>query len=324
MKNLLLILFTLFTLNSFSQTYFPFPDSIGIWRQASFVPADMSHTHMKGFPYALYINGDTTINTNVYHKLFRSDSTYNIDTSNSIYMGALREINKKIYFHTDSVTANHLFSWYFCNLTINPNYTSYNSELLLYDFDVSIGDTVFYPHIDSSFMVISSIDSILINNQFRKKYNYSFSTYNTSLSCGWMAGNSYVEGIGNISSGLLSHWYSYFENSEQLSCFEDDEVFYSNVTDCTNPLLSVNENTEALNLKFYPNPTSEKLYLEFSNINQNEKLEISFFDISGKKIYSTTLNQSEHIDVSNFKKGLYLLKINTGGKLLKSTFISIH
>tara|TARA_B100000809_G_C15111212_1_gene520689 strand:+ start:924 stop:1763 length:840 start_codon:yes stop_codon:yes gene_type:complete len=274
MKKILLILSTLFTLNSFSQTYFPFPDSLGIWRQASFVPADVSHTHIKGYPYVLYINGDTTISTYVYHKLFISDSTYNFDSSNSKYYGAIREDNKKIYFHPDS-TYNAIHYYPFCNAT--P--LNFNDEFLLYDFGVTLGDTVFYPAFDSTFIIITSVDSILIQNDFRKKYSYSI---HTNASFCWGAGN-YTEGIGSNQSGLFSHIIGYFENSEGLSCFEDVEVFYSNVTDCTNPLLSVNENTEALNLKVYPNPTTNKLFIETTGLAQNEKIEISFFDISGKK-----------------------------------------
>jgi hypothetical protein len=193
---------------------------------------------------------------------------------------------------------------------------------LLYDFNVNIGDTVFYPHIDSTSILINSIDSVQINNQFRKKYNYSKLSQN---SCGGFGNNSsYVEGIGNINLGLLSLWISFFESHEQLSCFEDDEVFHTNVVDCTNPLLSVNKSFKHIDLKIYPNPTSEKLYIEFSDFNPNEKLEASFFDFSGKKIYSLTLNQSDYIDVSSLKKGLYLLKINLESKQIKSTLITIQ
>jgi len=82
------------------------------------------------------------MNSNIHNKLYRSHGAYTIDTRNSVYIGAIRDVNKKIYFQPDSVAANHLFTEYFCNSFLPP-YTSYNSELLLYDFDVSIGDTGF-------------------------------------------------------------------------------------------------------------------------------------------------------------------------------------
>ncbi|MDG1476473.1 MAG: hypothetical protein P8Q14_04960, partial [Vicingaceae bacterium] len=136
MKKILFILFIFFSLNSYSQTYFPFPDSAGIWRQASISGAG-DPWNPTTTPYSLFINGDTTINSNIYNKLYRSLSTYNIDTSTSFYIGALREVNRKIYFHPDSTAANNIFlNLYFCNNVSHPNYTSYNSELLLYDFDV--------------------------------------------------------------------------------------------------------------------------------------------------------------------------------------------
>ncbi|MDG1476832.1 MAG: T9SS type A sorting domain-containing protein, partial [Vicingaceae bacterium] len=192
--------------------------------------------------------------------------------------------------------------------------------LLLYDFDVSIGDTVFQIHLDSSFIIINSIDSILINNQYRKKYNFSLSSFTSPPSCGWGAGNSYVEGIGNISSGLLGHWANYFESNEKLSCFEDDEVFYSNVDNCET--VGLKENLTQNILKIYPNPTSEKLFITLSN--KNVSIAYSIFDISGKEVASSILNQSSFIDVSNFNKGLYLLKLKAEPGSSKSTLISIQ
>ena len=79
-----------------------------------------------------------------------------------------------------------------------------------------------------------------------------------------------------------------------------------------------------LKFKAYPNPTSEKLYLEFFNINQHKNLEVSFYDVLGKKAYSSNLNPSGYIDVSNLKKGLYLLKVTTKERQLKSSLISIQ
>lgn len=234
-----------------------------------------------------------------------------------MYIGALREVNRKVYFHPDTTA---YFDWYHCfsyNSSIIP---SYNTELLLYDFNVNIGDTVLYPHIDSTSILINSIDSVQINNQFRKKYNYTKLSQN---SCGGFGNNSsYVEGIGNINLGLLSLWISFFESHEQLSCFEDDEIFYSNVPNCET--VGIKKEKIASNLKVYPNPTSENLYLEFSDFNLNEKLTYSFFDISGKAVYSSTIEQSKPIDVSNLKKGLYLLKINLKNKEIKSALITIQ
>lgn len=309
MKKIFLILSILFTLNSFSQTYYPFPDSVGIWRQSS------SYTLSPGIqPNALFLDGDTIINNKSYNKLFRSHNTYNIDTNNSLYYGAIREVNKKIYFHPNSIF-NLIFVYPFCNVA--P--IDFNDEFLLYDYDVTIGDTVFYPTFDSTYIVITSIDSILIQNQFRKQYNY---TPSSSQLCNYGSNNSYVEGIGDINSGLIIHWI--FSNwiEESLNCFEDDEVFYSNVTDCAT--VGIEEEKTELEVKTYPNPVSEKLFIEFSDVNQNEPIEISFFDISGKKVYSSSLNQSESIDVSNFKKGLYLLKIQTTNGQSKSKLISIY
>lgn len=317
MKKVLLILFVLFSINSFSQTYHPFPDSVGVWRQVSTTGDPDFNPPFNRDSYSLFLNGDTILNNNTYQKLYKSESPYNIDTSSAVYIGALREINKKIYFYPDSLGLNNSVLWY-CHLHDSPSPLFYNSEALLYDFDVIIGDTVHFHHMDTTFLVINSIDSILIANQYRKKYNYFYSS--TSNCNGQGYDNSYVEGIGNINSGLLSLWIFYFENSEQLSCFEDNEIFYSNVPNCET--VGIKKEKVASNLKIYPNPTSEKLFIEFSN--KAKRVNYSIFDIAGKKVISSILSKSNSIDVSSLKKGLYLLKLKTESGQLKSTLINIQ
>jgi hypothetical protein len=51
----------------------------------------------------------------------------------------------------------------------------------------------------------------------------------------------------------------------------------------------------------YPNPVSNILYLKFDNLKLAQ-----FFNLSGKVIYKTSANT---IDVSNFKKGMYFIKL---------------
>src|SRR5690606_18135488 len=106
------------------QTYYPFPDSVAIWKQtSSFYEGNDIH-------YALFMNGDTIINSNTYSKLYYSSTPNNIDTVNSLYYGAIRENNKKIYFFPDSLYNLYLNPGYtFCFTSLDP-YASFTEDVL--------------------------------------------------------------------------------------------------------------------------------------------------------------------------------------------------
>jgi hypothetical protein len=309
----------LFSLNSFSQTYFPFPDSVGVWRIRS-ENYDGNLTYYSFFDY--FLNGDTTINSTLYSKMYLSTGTQIIDTLNSGYYGALREFNKKIYFYPDSnmQTGNpqdFCYNW-------NGNSPNYSEDLLLYDFNVGVGDTVHYFHLDSSYIIINSIDSILIQGQYRKRYNHS--GLNGISSCGWFSSYSYVEGIGNITEGLFHMLRYYFEHGYYLRCFEDENILYSNVGDCsTFGGVRIEEQLDENNLTIYPNPSSSNLTIELIDINTSFKAQVYINDITGKEVYSTSISSTiNNIDVSSFKSGLYLLKIVSNNGEVKSSLVSIQ
>lgn len=324
MKKLIPILLLLFSLNSFSQTYFPFPDSAGVWRVRADNYSGPFGTLSSISFYDYFLNGDTIINSTLYSKMYRSfhGGNYIIDTANSSYYGALRELNKQIYFYPDSNmhTGNPGDFCYYWNW----NSSNYSEDLLLYDFNAGVGDTVHYFHLDSSYVIINSIDSILIQGQYRKRYHHS-GLMNFSGPCGWFGSYSYVEGIGNTIEGLFHMLMYYFEHAYYLRCFEDENILYSNVGDCSLFGVGIEEQFNENNLKIYPNPGSTNLTIELIDIKTSFNAQVYLFDITGKEIYSTSINQSINtIDVSSFKNGLYLLKIVSDKGEVKSSLISIQ
>ncbi|HCO19831.1 MAG TPA: endonuclease I, partial [Flavobacteriaceae bacterium] len=83
--------------------------------------------------------------------------------------------------------------------------------------------------------------------------------------------------------------------------------------------LAANE-PEKVDLAFaiYPNPVSEKLYIRGKNISKVSKAAI--YDVSGKLIQeiNNPFNNFNSIDVSNYKTGIYILKIDENSyKFLK-------
>lgn len=62
------------------------------------------------------------------------------------------------------------------------------------------------------------------------------------------------------------------------------------------------------NINIYPNPSSDFIYISFEDIKtENAKLQI--FDLTGKMLKEGVLK--EKIDVSNLKKGIYILRIQS-------------
>ena len=79
-------------------------------------------------------------------------------------------------------------------------------------------------------------------------------------------------------------------------------------------------------IRIYPNPSDEFLIIDFGNTSQLMGLEIRIFDMLGRVIISSTidndlLNNSKKIDVSNLKSGLYLLEIILNGERSLETVI---
>lgn len=60
--------------------------------------------------------------------------------------------------------------------------------------------------------------------------------------------------------------------------------------------------------KLYPNPTSD--YIQISSLSVSKAFTI--YDILGAQIKKGVISINEKIDVKNFSKGLYFLKLDNG------------
>lgn len=82
--------------------------------------------------------------------------------------------------------------------------------------------------------------------------------------------------------------------------------------------LSVKEFHNEHKVQVYPNPASD--YVRFSLPNGVNILSIDIFDISGKKLDISMLNEST-IDVKKYSNGIYFLNIKTDNAILTTKFI---
>ncbi len=190
MKNaLFLFIAFLFSMLAHSQQYVPFPTENAEWNvRLSTNPFEFpTQVETRLLKYSLH--GDTTINEVVYHKLCLNVGTL----ENPVYVGVggLREHNKQVYYIGGYGYLSDAYK-------VNPQGMSKvkncapaiknQTELLLYDFNVKVGDVVQWIFEQRT---ISKIDSIKIGNSYRKCY--SFTTGNDLI----------VEGIGSVVFGLL-------------------------------------------------------------------------------------------------------------------------
>ena len=87
-------------------------------------------------------------------------------------------------------------------------------------------------------------------------------------------------------------------------------------------LVNATLNTKTVNtsqLKLFPNPVQDELTLTLQNNAPLSAYEI--YDISGKKVMTSTVNPSNRIQVSELSKGMYFMKIKAGNLEMIGKFI---
>ena len=187
------------TLVQAQSPYKPFPKDTTVWW------VEHKNTYKQGSGCTrqfTYLIGDTNILTKNYRKIYQSPTYYYnraaiVAAKDYSFKGLLRNdsLNRKAYFVPKTL--------------LGANFTT-TSEVLLYDFNLSVGDTLVHSYIyryrDTTVtyipaqLTVSGIDSIKLKGIYHRKYYFSgLSTFTGYL----------IEGIGS-STGLLEP----LENSE--------------------------------------------------------------------------------------------------------------
>lgn len=103
------------------------------------------------------------------------------------------------------------------------------------------------------------------------------------------------------------HYYQIINNSDNsktliITNYLGEEAVYANYQ------LSVSSYEKQI-VSFYPNPTKDILHIKYETA-QNQ-LNISIFDVNGKIVLNTSNTSLNQIDISNLKKGIYFIKVET-------------
>ncbi len=272
MKHFFTILMLLyFAYNSNAQTYVPFPTSAdtAVWLQRA---GNVNINMGAAFTVELRAKGDTIFDGKVYTKIYY----------NNYYYASIRAESKIIYLR-------------------DLNSYNINIDTILYDFNIQVGDTVKWFGTENLFEkpIISSVDSILIDGIYRKRYEIN--------SINSLQPFSIIEGIGS-NSGLLP-LYNTFESYQELVCFTlNGSTIY---TEPGNPtcIVSTNQIKQTDNISIHPNPTSSILNIQFEDFEQRNFV---IYNQLGQQVLSEISNEMNVIlNVELLPKGFYVLVIQT-------------
>ncbi len=300
MKRLLTILILLFLSNTlFSQDYFEFPTSNALWNhiivESMSPPYEWTVIDSLGQPI--------TIGNQQYIEI------YNVGLGTPYVVGAIREDTrlKKVYFH------------------------NFADEIILYDFSLDLGDTIFYTtnlwYIMDYYKTVETIDSINICGQYRKRWHLRNSYLNMN--------DTWIEGIGSVFRyGLL------YPNDPDIvldgstpyfGCFKHDTITYIDGSTCTGTcpcegwLVHINEIAETdKEIILYPNPAKRLLHIDL----QNSKTSYNYLEIytyNGEQIQKQEVTSKENIelDLGFLTKGMYFIKLTGKDKVTLRKFVKV-
>jgi hypothetical protein len=306
----LLVLFT-WQNNSSAQTshYFPFPDSNAVWKTNWYEYGDGCLVEPCWYLQYQIVN-DTILNGKQYQIISKAYIGFNESCSCYNNIGVERNY---LYMRNDTITRKVFY------------YNFPDSDGILYDFSLKPGD--YLPNnsdisqtIDS--IKVTTIDSILINNSYRKSFNL-----NVTFTQGGTDTVSIIEGIGST-GGLLEEIPPYYVFQEEvgkiLNCVQvDSQIIYNafNSSSCE-VSTGIMKTPPKVNLKIFPNPVEMGGNISIQGILENYSLTIS--NVLGQIVFSTPMNNSQSIALpGSIISGVYICRILTQDNLLMTKKIVV-
>ena len=305
MKNYLLLLALILSLNSIAQNYIPIPESNAVWIQASFLYGMNGHEHST-VTNPLSFGQDTVAGGQAYHKLQGHEIVEWIDgwgNQQNYATGMYTVQGYKLFFRQD-IPTKKVYAWY------------EGRDTLLYDFDLTVGQV--YPetltNINYPNLKVLGEDSVqLLDGVYHRKWLLG----TESADSGYI---SLIEGVG-ATSGFSLTMYPLFEQSGAIMCLKESNnqlyenwgesglisAQYSELCDANVSILEiVNEKTE---LQVWPNPSNNKVNVRFDKGIES----VSVIDMCGKTvIYEKGFDFKElELNVESLKSGHYIVRITT-------------
>ncbi|HLO60207.1 MAG TPA: T9SS type A sorting domain-containing protein [Bacteroidales bacterium] len=248
--------------------------------------------------YKYFIDGDTVVGTRTYFKLYKTGIIY-LETPFLVthkYMGAIRDSADRIYYMDKED----------------------DSEKMLYDFTVEVGDTI---QVEGGMEYPVSDITTLPNG--RKQYVLDIMT----VHCG--SANTFIEGIGWLGGLLEGNSCSGHPGvrGSYLVCYsEDGEVKYQTEQSrcyqqvaCGDIILSPN-NPAGSKVPVVVIMPGGKMSITLSD-QETSMWDIKIFNTSGQLSFYKESDLSSPIDISMLEKGVYVVKLSNNGISYSSKFV---
>lgn len=305
-KYLLLLTFIILTFksaNSQTNVYHPFPDSSVMWTGTYWYVSQGSGYCTVHNDYNLYISGDTTIGNYSYHKLYSNRHNYANcpppgDYHYGIYSGVLRQdiANKKIYSIQN------------------------DADTLVYDFNLNLGDTLPVTSLNDAIWnnYITSIDSVLVGNQYRKRFWISCNTFNGNY-------NNYValiEGVGSTFGVFApikpNEIMLDFSDGYELWCMSlnNQDVWPDTQNTNCDLILTIENNITDNKIFISKNPFSSETTLNSVYILKNAILTLSNSLGQEVKRIKNICGQTITLSRDNLSGGLYFFSLTQDNKTI--------
>jgi len=210
-------------------------------------------------------------------------------------------------------------------------------EYLMYDFSITIGDTIYvanniwdYNPSDTTRFVLDSSKTINFSGVNRRIYFVRYEP-DPDLSPGWFGRSmTWIEGIGSTTNPFfpVECISDYCESSWQLLCFDSLSVqLYQDAAfktcDTTFTDVSINDLTITNHLNIFPNPFNDNLTISVDNATLSD---ISLFNVFGECVYSWSGNGKNNLLIDNLSKipaGAYFIKAKTDKGFLNKKIVRI-
>jgi len=242
------------------------------------------------------------------------------DVPSQKFLGFLREdsVNKKVYFYDQ-------FSYPTPNL---------DSERLLYDFDIDVGDTIdiFYRAAENNPMqpIRLVVDSIGIGDRFNDGLLGPFSmppliddsarVFNLQPAGPNPSNNSersitWVEGVGSVAGPMrsgkagglfLEYDLVCFHQNEQLEYYSVSNPNLDSSSDSCASIVSL-EAAEKKSYRIYPNPTTESFIIEYNH----PIASFQIYNAKGQIVYQAQEVKATKLEINlaDLPKGIYFIRL---------------
>ncbi len=280
--------------NAQTSTYFPFPTDSAQWSVSHNFPTYTQTIQHK-------MKGDSVLNGVTYHKIYSSTDLLYGSSNQTINCFLREDASKKVYVKYPSGSSVD------------------TSEFLLYDFNLSVGDTATIHLINYSTdslykMVVLYSDSSLLGGSYRKMI--MLRTIPGQVIWGPGCDDMWwIQGMGASQFGLLYNELPecscFCDNTDyQLSCFWDNGTYLWGGTNCDYATSVENLAFNDFSVRLYPNPLSNSSILEINNVGK-AKLEI--YNLLGKIVMKKAIIDEKNIilDKFDFSSGIFIYKITT-------------